>query len=111
MSEPAYPLHLTVQELAEWRDAPRPLTLLDVREDWERELVRFPDGLAIPLNQLPQRVGELPQDVPLVVLCHHGGRSQQAVAWLRHIGVANAINLQGGIDAWAREIDQTMGVY
>jgi rhodanese-related sulfurtransferase len=102
---------ISVQELRRWRDEDREFVLLDVREPWELELCRFADGIAIPLHTLPARVSELKCSGPLVVVCHHGIRSQQAVAWLRANGVAAAINLSGGIDAWAREIDPSMGVY
>ncbi|HVJ51358.1 MAG TPA: rhodanese-like domain-containing protein [Aliidongia sp.] len=102
---------ITVQELDGWRSAGRALTLLDVREPWELEICRFPEALSIPLQTLPGRIGEVPADRPVVVLCHHGMRSQQAVMWLRRNGVGNAVNLDGGIDAWAREIEPEMGVY
>ena len=102
---------ITVQELRQWRDANREFALLDVREPWELEICGFSDALAIPLYSLPARVDELKGSGPLVVICHHGIRSQQAVAWLLANGVTGAINLSGGVDAWAREIDPSMGVY
>jgi rhodanese-related sulfurtransferase len=105
------PIALTVAELDRRRRAGETLAILDVREPWELEIVRFPDALAIPLMTLPARVGEVPTDRPVVVVCHHGMRSAQAVSWLRQNGIANAINLDGGIDAWARQIESTMGVY
>jgi rhodanese-related sulfurtransferase len=46
-----------------------------------------------------------------VVVCHHGGRSMQAVGWLRRSGRDDATNLAGGVDAWARRIDPSMAVY
>ena len=48
---------------------------------------------------------------PLVVLCHHGQRSGHVTAWLRRLGYDNAVNLEGGIDAWARVIDPAMPTY
>ena len=102
---------MTVQELRQWLEEGRVFTLLDVREPWELEICRLPDTLAIPLHSLPARVGELGNTVPLVVVCHHGIRSLHAVSWLQANGVVAATNLSGGIDAWAREIDPSMGVY
>lgn len=102
---------VTVAELDRRRRAGETLTILDVREPWELDRARFPDALAIPLMTLPARVGEVPTDHPVVVVCHHGMRSYQAMSWLRQNGVANAINLDGGIDAWARQIEPSMGVY
>ena len=105
------PVSVTVAELDRRRRAGEALVILDVRESWELEIARFPDALTIPLMSMPARVGEVPTDRPVVVVCHHGMRSYQAMSWLRQNGVANAINLDGGIDAWAREIEPTMGVY
>jgi rhodanese-related sulfurtransferase len=105
------PLNIDVAEFDRWRRAGTELAVLDVREPWEVELCHIEGSLAIPLQQVPQRLAEIPTDRPVVVLCHHGGRSLQAVTWLRGRGVANAVNLAGGIDAWARQIDQSMGVY
>jgi rhodanese-related sulfurtransferase len=51
------------------------------------------------------------EDVPLVVICHHGVRSFHATLWLRQHGFENALNLAGGIDAWASEIDTSMQRY
>jgi len=82
-----------------------------VREPWELEICSIAGALSIPLQQLPARVAELPPSGAVVVFCHHGSRSAQAVAWLRRAGNDRAINLEGGIDSWAREVDRTLGTY
>jgi rhodanese-related sulfurtransferase len=105
------PLQIGVEDLDGMRQAGTAMALLDVREPWEVEICRIEGSIDIPLGDLQERVGELPRDRPLVVMCHHGGRSAHATAWLRRNGFDNATNLEGGIDAWAREIDQTMKVY
>jgi rhodanese-related sulfurtransferase len=109
------PLEMPVDELARRREAPGRScggpALLDVREPWEVEICRLPDSLNIPLAQLPDRLDAVPRDTLLVVLCHHGMRSRQAVQWLRANGVAKAVNLTGGIDAWARQVDSSMRTY
>lgn len=102
---------ITVQELDSWRQAGQRIVVLDVREPWEIEICSLAGAVSIPLQSLPSRVGEVPADQPVVVLCHHGMRSLQAVAWLRRAGFENAVNLAGGIDAWARQIEPSMGVY
>ncbi|HLZ67674.1 MAG TPA: rhodanese-like domain-containing protein [Aliidongia sp.] len=106
-----HPVSIPVTELDRRRKAGEAITILDVREPWELDIARFEGALAIPLMTLPTRVGEVPTDRPVVVVCHHGMRSFKAMSWLRQNGVANAINLEGGIDAWARQIEPTMGVY
>jgi rhodanese-related sulfurtransferase len=65
----------------------------------------------VPLAQLPATAATLPRDRMLVVLCHHGMRSAQATSWLRRQGFDKAVNLAGGIDAWAREIDPAVPTY
>lgn len=106
---PALPFAIGAAERARWR-ADAACRLLDVREQWETEICGFDDALHIPLAELPERIAEAPRDRPVVVVCHHGARSARAVALLRGAGVP-AVNLQGGIDGWAREADPAMPVY
>jgi rhodanese-related sulfurtransferase len=105
------PLEITVDELAQRRSNAEPLAILDVREPWELEICGLPESITIPLAGLPGRLDALPRDNPLIVLCHHGMRSERAVMWLRANGFDNAVNLAGGIDAWARRIDSAMRTY
>ena len=83
--------------------------VLDVREDWERQTASVkPAGfelLAIPMGDVPARLADLPQDRPLAVLCHHGGRSQRVAMFLEQQGYTRVANIAGGIDAWSQEID------
>jgi rhodanese-related sulfurtransferase len=105
------PLEIGVAEFADWRQAGRDVTVLDVREDWEVATVALPGSRHIPMRQVPERVAELPKDKPLVVMCHHGGRSRQVTGWLRQNGFAQATNLAGGIHAWAEQIEPGMATY
>lgn len=89
---------------------PAPL-LLDVREDDEREVARIEPSLHIPMGELPRRLSELPPERTIIVYCHHGSRSQMVGAFLEQEGFRSVINLQGGIDAWAAEVDPTMARY
>ena len=91
-------------------DAGDALTIVDVREPWEHELVAIPGARLIPMDELPGRVGELGQEREIVVHCHHGQRSAAVVQWLRRQGIS-AVNLRGGIDAWAVEVDPTLRRY
>jgi molybdopterin/thiamine biosynthesis adenylyltransferase/rhodanese-related sulfurtransferase len=102
---------ITVQELAEAQANGATLSLLDVREPYEWELVHLPGSRHIPLRELPARIGEVEPRGELVVLCHHGQRSQAAVEFLRGAGFHHARSLAGGIDAWAREIDPDLPRY
>jgi rhodanese-related sulfurtransferase len=106
-----HPLQIDVQTLDQICKGNQFVTLIDVREPWEFAICAIKESINVPLSTLPQNLGQLPSEGPLVVLCHHGGRSMQAVAWLRQNGFANATNLEGGIDAWARQVDQSMATY
>jgi rhodanese-related sulfurtransferase len=113
MAEPigAAPGRVTVEELAAARAGGTDLQVVDVREPWEVELCALDGALNIPLATLPGRLAEVARDRPVVVVCHHGARSQQAVNFMRAQGVPQPLNLTGGIDAWARRIDPTMKTY
>ncbi|MDP2310091.1 MAG: molybdopterin-synthase adenylyltransferase MoeB [Pseudomonadota bacterium] len=85
--------------------------VLDVRNDAEAAIVRFPfaDAL-IPHTEVGSRLAEIPKDREILVHCKLGGRSSQAAAVLAQNGY-RAINLEGGIVAWAKQIDTSMPVY
>ncbi len=100
---------ITVEELAEER-AREDLVVLDVREGWERDIVRIEDSEHVPLDDLPDRVSELPPDKDIVAYCKSGARSAKATQFLRSVGLS-AYNLEGGVDAWAREIEPHKSTY
>ena len=108
MSEP---FEIDTLTLKQRLDGENPPAVLDVREPWEVEIASIDGALTIPLGEITQRAGELPRDRPLAVICHHGGRSAQATAWLRNQGFDRATNVAGGIDAWARTVDPTLSRY
>lgn len=85
--------------------------ILDVREENELSICRIEGALHIPMAEVPDRYAELPKDVPLIVFCHHGMRSLKVVEYLKARGLENAINLTGGIHAWANEVDAEMPRY
>ena len=102
---------LTPQQVQDcMKKQPAPL-LLDVREEDEVRLCALQGSLHIPMNLIPLRHNELPDDIPIIVYCHHGIRSLNVARYLAHVGFKNVANLQGGIDAWARQIDPTMARY
>ncbi|MFO1322606.1 MAG: rhodanese-like domain-containing protein [Burkholderiales bacterium] len=99
-------------ELAAWRnDAARAApVIVDVREPWEHARCRIEGSLLVPLRELTARLSELPADRELVLVCHHGSRSQQAAMWLAQNG-RKVHNLRGGVEAWALEVDAAMPRY
>ncbi len=87
------------------------LFLLDVREPNEFQYARIENSVLIPLNQIPQRLGELNPQREMVVICHHGMRSSQACMYLVNSGFKNVSNLAGGIDAWSSDCDSSVPRY
>jgi len=85
--------------------------LLDVREPAEVEICRIDGGRHIPMREVAARLGELPRDHRILVLCHHGGRSRQVTGFLRAQGFRAASNVAGGIAAWAERIDPAIRRY
>ncbi|QCR23382.1 rhodanese-like domain-containing protein [Pontibacter sp. SGAir0037] len=102
---------ITVQELKDRLARHNKMQLVDVREPSEFEICNL-GGELIPLGELPKQANRVRQDIPVVVICHHGFRSAQAINYLsQRLGYENLLNLKGGIHAWATEIDPTMAVY
>jgi rhodanese-related sulfurtransferase len=87
--------------------------LLDVREPWEFAICHLEGSELLPMAQIPAAAagGKLPKDRDIVVICHHGIRSRQVAMFLEYQGFDRVINLYGGVDAWARDVDRTMAVY
>jgi len=106
-------LQIAPTELAEELRKPQPPHLLDVREQEEHDLVALPNSTLIPLGQIGSRADEIAdwQDEEIVVYCHHGIRSLNAIAQLRHFGFTKLRNLAGGIDRWTTEVDSTLPRY
>jgi rhodanese-related sulfurtransferase len=105
--------HLRPAELKAWLDdpeRPKPL-LLDVREGWEFERCHLEGATLLPMSTMQARVGELDPQRETVVICHHGVRSFHVARFLEHNSFTNVINLTGGVDAWAKEVDRAMPTY
>ncbi len=104
---------MTPSELAELLKGESPPHLLDVRQPEEFAIASLPGAKLIPLNEIPQRLGELEEwkNGATVVYCHHGMRSANAIGWLRQQGFENLSNLSGGIDLWSTEVDSNVPRY
>ncbi|HEY7001784.1 MAG TPA: molybdopterin-synthase adenylyltransferase MoeB [Candidatus Udaeobacter sp.] len=98
-------------ELKRRMDAGEPVELVDVREPFEYEIARIDGAKLVPLGEITERLDELRREKPIVVHCHSGMRSAQAVQLLQERGFANVYNLEGGIDAWSDQIDPNVPKY
>jgi adenylyltransferase/sulfurtransferase len=110
-SEPDAVPSISVQELKQKMDAREPVTLIDVRESWEYDIAQIAGSSLIPLGELAERLEELPREGILVVQCHSGARSEQGARLLQEAGFSNVYNLEGGIEAWSRDVDPTVPRY
>ena len=102
---------MSAHELKQKMDAREPFELIDVREGFEYEIARIDGARLIPLGEIAERADELPRDRPIVVHCHSGRRSAEAVRLLQQRGFGNIYNLDGGIDAWSDQIDPGVPKY
>ena len=91
---------ITVHELKSVLDDPAGQALVvDVREPWEYAGGHVPGARPVPLAAVPARIGDLPSDRPVYLVCAVGGRSGQAAAYLARLGL-DAVNVEGGTDEW-----------
>ena len=77
--------------------------LLDVREPEEMEDGVIAGSVNIPMDEVEHRLGEVPTDRDIVVICHIGARSAYIGKKLNALGYDRVANLSGGVDAWLRE--------
>jgi len=104
---------MTVRDFKARRDSGTAPFLLDVRQPFEDDIATMDADQLIPLDQLANRLGELRagKDDEIVVHCRSGVRSAMAVEVLKAYGYNRAYNLEGGILAWAREVDPAVAQY
>lgn len=108
------PIEVTPADVKRHLDDGEPVVLIDVREPIEFQQARIEGSELIPMGTVPGSLAALEakaDDATLIVLCHHGVRSLNVVAWLRKQGVERCQSMQGGIDRWSLEIDPTVPRY
>ncbi len=102
---------ISVRDLHHRLAGPEPPLLLDVRESFELDICRLEPALHIPMKEVRNRLHELDEEAEIVVFCRSGVRSARIAAFLRRRGFPRALNLTGGILAWADEIDPSLRKY
>ncbi len=102
---------ISAEQLKARLDSGEKPVLLDVREDWEYETCHIENSTHINMSAVNQMLEKLVPTDETVVICHHGMRSFQVGNYLENNGFSNIINLEGGIDAWAKTVDPDMAQY
>ncbi len=104
---------ITAAELKDWMDAGKDFLLIDVREPAEFEIVRIPGSTLIPKGEILSgaALSSLPQNRQIVLHCKTGVRSAEALAALKAAGFRDAVHVQGGVTAWATQVDKTLPTY
>ena len=113
LNEPnAGPQKISTQALSDRLARQEPVYLLDVREREEFDICHLDGATLMPVSVIPNNYKRIPADVPVVVYCHHGIRSAKVAEYLfTQTGRANIFSLDGGINAWAHNIDPDMATY
>jgi len=101
---------LSAPELKTMLDSGAPLELVDVRNQWERDLACIA-GSRLLDQAYHDHLLTLDRETPLVFQCHHGIRSQAAAEYCEGLGFRNLFNLRGGIDAWSQQVDPQVPRY
>jgi adenylyltransferase/sulfurtransferase len=102
---------ITATELKRRLDAGEDLAMVDVREPHEWEICRIEGARLVPLGTLAERLHEFDSSRTYVMQCKVGARSARAIGQLQQAGFKKLLNLRGGVNAWAREVDPSMPLY
>ena len=103
---------LSASELQDYLEtAPARPLLREVREPWEFERACIEGSMLVPMRTIPERMQDFNPDQEILVICHHGIRSRMVGLHLENHGFSDIINLTGGVEAWAREVDPEMVSY
>jgi len=103
---------ITATDLKKRLDNGDKIQFIDIREPHERAIVKFPNAIVIPLGQLERRMDELDPSVDAVFLCKIGQRSILGIRALQEAGYkGKLLNLQDGLNAWAKTVDKSMPIY
>lgn len=104
---------MTATELQALLDSGVKPLMIDVREGHELSNGVIVGAVHIPMNEVPARLEDFAaqQDKPVVLICRSGQRSAQVGQFMEHVGFNDVINLDGGMNSWATDVDTSMNVY
>lgn len=99
------------EELKKRLDAGEKPILLDVREPWEFSICKIEGSVNISMSEPEKLINKLNANDEIIAICHHGMRSFQVCNYLENNGFNKVLNLDGGIDSWAKTIDTDIAQY
>jgi rhodanese-related sulfurtransferase len=101
---------ISATEIYQWRKDGVSHQLIDIRESYEIETCTI-GGTPIPMNEIAARTSEISRDIPVVIHCKSGKRSEAVVAFLERLGFNNVASLEGGILSWIDGVDPSLERY
>ena len=104
-------IEMKATELNEYIAKNPKTVLIDVREAWEYNVAFIKDSIHIPISEIQNRMHDFDEHEHIVFICHHGVRSRMVGIYFQQNDFKNIINLSGGIDSWAKTVDDAMAVY
>ncbi len=99
---------ISATELKARLDSGEVIDVIDVREDWELKIMQLPFARQIRMIEVLTRLDDISRERPTILICRTGSRSGRTIEMLMTRGYTNLLNLDGGILAWAHEVDPTM---
>lgn len=102
---------LSTPELKHILDTEKEIVLLDVREQWEYDIVHIPGSRLAPLSSFQMHLNSLDRQSRIIVYCHHGARSRSVCEFLAANNFTDVTNVEGGIDAYAALVDPSLPRY
>jgi len=102
---------ITVTEVHAMQEKGDPFTLLDIREQWENDLVTIDGSHFVTMEEVPSKLLEFDKEKPMVIYCHTGVRSTAVTSYFLEQGFLDVKSMAGGIHAWALQIDSTLLTY
>jgi len=103
-------IHILPREVKQRLDTGAKMLLVDIRQEWEHKTCRIEGATLVPMETMSAHLPLFEAAEEIVVYCHHGVRSLNAVVWLRQLGIA-ARSMSGGIARWSEEIDPSVPRY
>lgn len=101
-------MEMSVRDAAEYLEEYPDTSLVDVRENFEREICQLPHSQQLTEALAEEMLSHWDKAAPVIFYCHHGGRSRAAAEYFQQQGFTQVRNMTGGIDAWSMQVNPEM---